>query len=55
LELALACPVRQASEVVGVAVADEDRRHRRQGSVASAGIEGEPELRQQDEGAVAGA
>ena len=55
LEVALAGPVGDAAEVVGVAVAEADGRHRRQGAVRATGVEGEVQLRQQDQGAFAGA
>jgi hypothetical protein len=54
LKLSLACPVSDPTQVIDVAVADQHRRHRRQGAVGAAGVEGEVKLWKQDDGSIAG-
>ena len=54
LELALACPVCDAAEMVDVTMADHDRVDGRESAVGATCVEGEVKLRQQNHGPVSG-
>ena len=55
LQVALACPVGDTTDVIEMTVAHEDSGHRWQRAVSTARVEGQVELGEEDQGTVPGA